>query len=142
MATIVCKQFSFDSSHQLVGHKGKCANLHGHTYKLEVFVKGNVIDEPGTSDDGFVIDFSDLKDIVKEHIVDPIDHAFIAKGDEPALKLLVETGSKVFYLQGIRSTCENMCEYIYWKLSHHIPNLYAIRLWETPTGYAQFGGVI
>lgn len=138
---IVCKQFSFDAAHQLVGHKGKCANLHGHTYKLEVFLKSDVIEAPGTSDDGFVIDFADVKDHVKVLIVDPMDHAFLAKGDEPVLGTLMSTNVKIFPLNGVRSTCENMAAYIFNRLKAltDLP-IYAIRLWETPTGYAQVGG--
>lgn len=67
----VMKQFSFDSAHQLHGYDGPCANLHGHTYKLEVYVNGAV------DSFGFVIDFAILKKIVKENIIDLLDHQFL-----------------------------------------------------------------
>jgi len=137
--TIVCKQFSFDAAHQLIGHKGKCANVHGHTYKLEVFAKGPVINRPGDSDDGFVIDFGDLKAIVKEFVVDPMDHSFLAQGDEPIIAELSTTGAKIYHL-GVRSTCENMVKHIFEKLWTELPDLIdKIRLWETPTSYAETG---
>jgi len=71
----ITKIFTFDSSHMLDGHDGKCQNLHGHTYKLEITVSAPVIQ--GGAKDGMVMDFTDLKAIVKQHITDPFDHAFI-----------------------------------------------------------------
>ena len=133
---VVTKEFTFDSAHQLVGHDGKCANLHGHTYRVEVALKGPVIkEELSTAKAGFVMDFTDLKAIVKEELIDVLDHAFIAKGDEPALKTLQESGSKVVVL-GFRSTCENMSMYMtHWMKMNGLPVHY-VRIWETPTGSA------
>lgn len=149
---MVCKTFSFDSSHQLVGHFGKCANLHGHTYKLEV----KCLDTPGVhpdeddlafllddkdmqeniSNEGFVIDFYHLKKIVNEVIVDKLDHAFIAMGNEPALKILRASGAKVVVL-GFRTTVENMSRYICWRLMKAGLPVHSVRMWETPTGWAE-----
>jgi len=148
---IVGKIFTFDSSHQLVGHNGKCANLHGHTYKLEVMLKGIPKQHPGqfdfskgpisdyqknVSDEGFVIDFADLKKIVKELIVDKLDHAFIARGDEPALIVAKYTQIKHVVL-GFRTTVENMARYICWCLMKAGLPMYCVRLWETPTSWAE-----
>ena len=74
----ITKIFTFDSSHMLDGHDGKCQNLHGHTYKLEITVSGSPIE--GGAKDGMVMDFSDLKRTVKQHIIEPFDHAFIYHG--------------------------------------------------------------
>lgn len=132
----VCKIFTFDSAHQLVGHKGKCANVHGHTYKLEVILKGLLKGPENESDEGFVIDFSDVKDIVKKIVVDQLDHSFIAMGNEPVLSVLKETGSKVTIL-GFRTTAENMCMYIAHELRLANLPVYSVRLWETPTSWAE-----
>lgn len=132
----VGKIWTFDSSHQLVGHFGKCANLHGHTYKLEVILKDHPNTVIGNTDEGFVMDFYHLKKIVGEKIVDRLDHAFLAKGDEPALPVLQETGAKVVVL-GFRSTCENMAQYICWNLMQAGLPVHAVRVWETPTGWAE-----
>jgi 6-pyruvoyltetrahydropterin/6-carboxytetrahydropterin synthase len=136
MSVVVTKEFTFDSAHQLVGHDGKCANLHGHTYRVEVALKGPVItDEQSVAKSGFVMDFTDLKAIIKEDLIDKLDHAFIAKGDEPALKTLQESGSKTVVL-GFRSTCENMAMFMaYWMRQRNLP-VYYVRIWETPTGSA------
>ncbi|MGY5484124.1 6-carboxytetrahydropterin synthase QueD [Paenibacillus sp. ALE2] len=132
----VCKIFQFDASHQLIGHDGKCANVHGHTYKLEVVIRGKVQGSEAISKEGFVMDFSDLKKIVKELIVDKFDHAFIAAGNEPVLKILKETGSKVCVI-GCRTTAENMSKYICYELNKAKLPVWSIKLWETPTSWAE-----
>ena len=59
----ITKIFTFDSSHMLDGHDGKCQNLHGHTYRLEVEVSGSLIQ--GGAKDGMVADFADVKACVR-----------------------------------------------------------------------------
>lgn len=136
MSVIVTKTFTFDSAHQLTGHDGKCANLHGHTYKVEIALKGPVIGPYDPAKEGFVMDFYDLSRIAKEGLIDKLDHAFIAKGDEPILPELERSGSKIVGL-GFRSTCENMAMYMcHWLKEHYVP-VYYVRLWETPTGSAK-----
>ncbi|WP_054940792.1 6-pyruvoyl trahydropterin synthase family protein [Paenibacillus ihuae] len=132
----VCKIFTFDSAHQLVGHKGKCSNLHGHTYKLEVVLKGKPSTEAGHSDEGFVVDFSDIKAIVQQSLVDRLDHAFLAMGNEPVLETLQSSGSKVALL-GFRTTAENMSAYVAYQLKQASLPLYSVKLWETPTSWAE-----
>lgn len=143
---LVCKTFSFDSSHQLVGHFGKCSNLHGHTYKLEVKVKdvpqahygeaSSSLGEAVNSSEGFVVDFYHLKTIVNDLIVEPLDHAFIAMGNEPVIEVLRNTGAKMVIL-GFRTTVENMCRYICWRLMKADLAVHSVRMWETPTGWAE-----
>jgi len=71
----VTKEFSFDCAHMLTGHEGPCKNLHGHTYKLQVEVTSySGVQEEGPSK-GMIVDFKDLKQIVKELIVDKLDHS-------------------------------------------------------------------
>ncbi|MFO7820237.1 MAG: 6-carboxytetrahydropterin synthase, partial [Halanaerobacter sp.] len=74
----VTKSFSWDMSHMLAGHQGECRNLHGHTYKLEVEVvnKAGQMQEVGPAR-GMVVDFKDLKEIVKNKIINPLDHSFL-----------------------------------------------------------------
>ncbi|MDA1477817.1 6-pyruvoyl trahydropterin synthase family protein [Bacillus changyiensis] len=133
---MVCKIFTFDSSHQLLNHKGKCANVHGHTYKLEVRLKGQTNKEPLSSDEGFVIDFADMKSVIKKELLTDLDHAFLAQGNEPIVKQLLDSGSKVYEL-GFRTTVENLAIYICWKLKELKLPVYSVRLWETPTGWAE-----
>lgn len=129
----VCKQFSFDASHQLVGHFGKCANLHGHTYKVEVSLAGDTVKEGSSA--GMVVDFYHVKKYAGE-IIDRLDHAFLMKGDEPALDVV--TTKRVYF--GFRTTAENMAKFLTWALGvlmQPYGRIDTIRLWETPTGYAE-----
>ena len=71
----ITKKFSFETGHALSGYDGKCRNVHGHSYKLSVTVIGEPITDPSHVKYGMVIDFTDLKKIVKEEIVDVFDHA-------------------------------------------------------------------
>ncbi|GGJ06335.1 6-carboxytetrahydropterin synthase QueD [Alicyclobacillus cellulosilyticus] len=132
----VCKVFTFDAAHQLVGHQGKCANLHGHTYKLEVVAAGAPQGPDHPAEEGFVIDFGDLKQAVHALILSRFDHAFLAMGTEPALPALMATGSKVVRL-GFRTTAENLAMYVCHRLRTAGLPVYAVRLWETPTSWAE-----
>lgn len=69
LVTSVTGSFSFDAAHRLPWHPGKCANLHGHTYLLDVTVTGDL------TPDGIVIDFADIKALVTKHVLDDYDHA-------------------------------------------------------------------
>ena len=73
----ITKQFNFETGHALYGYDGKCKNVHGHSYKLSVTVIGTPITDRDNVKFGMVIDFTDLKKIVKEEIVDQFDHAMI-----------------------------------------------------------------
>ena len=132
----VCKMFTFDAAHQLIGHAEKCANLHGHTYTLEVVIMGVPSGSGHPSDEGFVMDFAKLKKIVKDRIVNALDHAFIAQGTEPVLETLQATGSKVAIL-GFRTTVENMAQYICHELLQTGLPVFSVKLWETPTAWAE-----
>ena len=84
MSTIrITKQFSFETGHALYGYDGKCKNVHGHSYKLSVTVIGEPITDNSNVKFGMVIDFSDLKKIVKEEIVDLFDHATVFNQNTP-----------------------------------------------------------
>jgi len=71
---IVTKIFHFESAHHLPGHRGKCAHLHGHSYRLEVTIRGPIKDAPGESDHGMVMDFDDLSRTVKNSVIERLDH--------------------------------------------------------------------
>lgn len=136
----ITKEFTFDSAHQLPGHKGKCSRLHGHTYRLIVAVEGEPVSDRDSSDDGMVMDFGDLKEIVKEHVVDRLDHRFISSGDEPIVRDLrtFDEENRLFgkdgiFLLGRRTTVENIAQWIFDVLVLYIPNLAYVTLYETPT---------
>lgn len=117
----VSKEFTFDSAHHLHCYDGKCMNLHGHTYKLQVIMLGQVDHR------GIVIDFADIKQIAKERVIDRLDHQYLNE-----------------VLPPMNTTAENMIVWIYKEIKRALVEgqwhprimLDEVRLWETPTSYA------
>ncbi|NMB33618.1 MAG: 6-carboxytetrahydropterin synthase QueD [Clostridium sp.] len=111
----VSRVFTFDSAHRLIDYDGKCKDIHGHTYKLEVTLKG----KPG--DDGLVMDFNLLRDMVKRDILEEIDHKYL---------------NDIF---DFNPTCEMLGLWIWGQLEKRIANtqcsLDKIVLWETPNSF-------
>ena len=114
------KGFHFDAAHCLPGHSGKCASMHGHTYKLEVVVArkdGGLVAEG--SSEGMIIDFGDLNRIVKEEILDKVDHKYLND------------------LFEFRTTSENMAAYFFSLLNRRLEAvdivLERLLLWESST---------
>lgn len=134
----VSKEFSFDMAHILDGHDGKCQNLHGHTYKLQVEVSGDLVLEGAKK--GMVVDFTDVKAVVKEAILAPMDHAFIydttSERECKIAALLNELNSKTFGIP-MRTTAEEMARFMFNCLKDKLP-ISAIRLWETPTSFCEY----
>ncbi len=144
MKTIrITKEFSFETGHALYGYDGKCRNVHGHSYKLSVTVIGQPISKPGEVKLGMVIDFGDLKKIVKEEVVDPFDHATVFNKNTPHLELaqeLEKRGHKVI-LADYQPTSENMVIDFAAKISAKLPDtikLHSLKLRETETAYAEW----
>lgn len=135
----IAKEFSFDMAHMLDGHDGKCKNLHGHTYKLQVEIAGELHASGAKS--GMVMDYSDLKAVVKQHILDPMDHAFIydetSERESQVAALLNQLNSKTFALPA-RTTAEQMAKYMFDTLRDVGLPVSLIRLWETPTSYCEY----
>ena len=118
----ISKTYSFDAAHQLVGHKGKCANLHGHTYTVKVWVKGELLGPGYPSSEGMVIDYGDLDNIVKP-IIDQMDHSFLTDHTEPIWQAVSDDSDafgKTYYV-GARTTAENLAHDIWMSLRFHWP---------------------
>ena len=90
----ITKQFSFETGHALYGYDGKCKNVHGHSYRLDVTVIGVPITDNTNVKFGMVIDFSDLKKIVKEEIVNVFDHATVFNKNTPHVELANELANR------------------------------------------------
>lgn len=73
----ITRKLEFDAGHRIPDHKSQCRNLHGHRYTVEITLVGQVIESEGNSDNGMIMDFSDIKSLAKEHLVDVWDHAFL-----------------------------------------------------------------
>ncbi|MEY8020508.1 6-pyruvoyl tetrahydropterin synthase family protein [Muriicola sp. SD30] len=139
----VTKEFSFETGHALYGYDGKCKNVHGHSYKLAVTVIGTPISEEGAVKLGMVIDFGDLKKIVREEVVDPLDHATIFNKNTPHLELAreLETRGHKVILADYQPTSENMVIDIAARIKKRLPNhiqLHSLKLRETETAYAEW----
>lgn len=134
----VARKFTFSIAHILDNHDGKCKNLHGHNYKLLVEISGDLI--KNGAKEGMVIDFADLKTIVKREILDKLDHSFIYNqnsiNETKIAKLLEELNSKTFALDG-RTTAENIAKIIYQKLKSYF-NISKVKLWETDSSYCEY----
>lgn len=137
----ITKEFNFDMAHALDDHQGKCKNIHGHSYQLLVSVKGTPINKPGVSDNGMIIDFGDLKSIVKENIVSLYDHALVLANDSPFLKNdVILSGTKLITVD-YQPTSENLiidfASVIKSKLPSHV-TLSRVFLRETSSSYAEW----
>ena len=139
----ITKQFTFETGHALYGYDGKCRNVHGHSYKLSVTVIGNPIENSDHVKYGMVIDFGDLKKIVKEEVVDVFDHATVFNKNTPHLELAKELkvrGHNVL-LVDYQPTSEMMIIDFAEKIKSRLPkevSLFSLKLQETETSYAEW----
>ena len=139
----ITKQFTFETGHALYGYDGKCKNVHGHSYKLSVTVIGSPITDSTNVKFGMVIDFGDLKKIVKEDIVDIFDHATVFNKNTPHVELaheLEQRGHHVI-LVDYQPTSENMVIDFADKIKKRLPHnilLHSLRLQETETSFAEW----
>ena len=139
----ITKQFSFETGHALYGYDGKCKNVHGHSYKLLVTVIGRPISDNTNVKFGMVIDFSDLKTIVKSEIVDVFDHATVFNKNTPHVELAKELevrGHNVL-LVDYQPTSEMMVIDFAKKIKKRLPEaiqLYSLRLQETDSSFAEW----
>jgi 6-pyruvoyltetrahydropterin/6-carboxytetrahydropterin synthase len=139
----ITKQFSFETGHALYGYDGKCKNVHGHSYKLSVTVIGKPIMDRFNVKFGMVIDFTDLKKIVKEEIVDQFDHATVFNETTPHLELANELKSRGHHviLVDYQPTSENMVIDFAQRIKNRLPEeiaLFSLKLQETDTSFAEW----
>ena len=144
MSTIrITKQFSFETGHALYGYDGKCRNVHGHSYKLSVTVIGRPIQDKNHVKYGMVIDFGDLKKIVKEEIVDKFDHATVFNKNTPHVELaqeLEKRGHNVILVE-YQPTSEQMVIDFSERIKPRLPEniqLHSLRLQETESSFAEW----
>ena len=139
----ITKQFTFETGHALYGYDGKCKNVHGHSYKLSVTVLGTPITDRNNVKFGMVIDFGDLKKIVKEEIVDQFDHATVFNKTTPHIELaneLIKRNHDVI-LVDYQPTSENMVIDFAKKIKSRLPAgivLHSLKLQETETSFAEW----
>ncbi len=138
----VTKSFAFEMAHALAGYDGECRNIHGHSYKLFVTLRGMPLQQPGQPKDGMVMDFSHLKKLVKEQVLDTYDHALVLNSTA-ASQVIAELSKhypKVVPMP-FQPTCENLLLDIVEKIQGNLPpqiELFQVKLFETESSSAEW----
>jgi 6-pyruvoyltetrahydropterin/6-carboxytetrahydropterin synthase len=142
---LITRRLEFDAGHRIPNHSSQCKHLHGHRYAIEITLSGEVITAEGASDQGMVMDFSDVKRIAMEQLVDAWDHAFLVyRGDRVVLDFLQTLpGHKTVVLDAI-PTAENLALIAFDKLNGAYRDTYGnhlrlerVRIFETPNNWAE-----
>lgn len=140
MLVRVCRHEEFEVSHMLDNYVGKCGAIHGHTYKVEVTFEGNIIEDPNNNSYGMLMDFNDLKPIIKE--VFP-DHYYLSditqeNGFQKDIRELLDTYNMPYKKFEGRSTVERMVIYFAKEMQKRLPDnvfVVEIKMWETTNSY-------
>ena len=147
MTTRVRRWVETDTGHRVPNHKSKCRHMHGHRYRWEVELEGEVVIERGASDEGMLMDFSDISRILDEYIHDVVDHAFVVyEGDEVARDALSMMGDEHRTLVvPFVPTAENLAKWAFEQVEPHIQTSYgnslkirAFHVRETPKSWASW----
>lgn len=138
----ITKEFQFEMAHALWNYDGKCKNIHGHTYILYVTVIGEPINNPQNPKNGMVMDFGELKRIIKEKIFNTHDHYVCINNNSPHSKIDFEKYNIVnVQRKNFQPTCENMVIEFVNILKKYLPKkitLYSVKLYETQTSSAEW----
>ena len=140
----ITRRLEFDAGHRIPNHTSQCKHLHGHRYAIEITLAGDVITAEGVSEQGMVMDFSDVKRIARERVVDAWDHAFLVWRKDKVVLDFLQTlpDHKTVVLEAV-PTAENLAR-IAFDLLHeayrdtfgnHL-RLVRVRLFETPNNWA------
>lgn len=135
---ILKAEHSFDSAHFLSNYKGKCANIHGHRWRVEIEVESETLIDGGQLD-GMVVDFGDLKRDVKE-MVDSYDHALIIQEGtmrKETLNCLLEDNFKIIEVK-FRPTAENFAAFFFMCMKEKGYDVKRATVYETPTNSAVY----
>lgn len=137
------KEFSFEAAHALDGYDGPCREIHGHSYRLFVTVKGRPSTAEGDPKCGMVMDFGVLKRIVGDEIVDRFDHALVLRATAANASLREMLGTRFDNIVEVdyQPTCENMLDDFARRIAARLPEgvaLHGLRLHETATSYAEW----
>ena len=140
----ITRRLEFDAGHRIPSHNSQCKHLHGHRYAIEITLSGDIITTAGLSEQGMVMDFSDVKRIAKEMLVDAWDHAFLVyRGDSAVCDFLASLpGHKTVILDAV-PTAENLAQIAFAILTPAYRGTYGnhlclerVRLFETPNNWA------
>lgn len=140
----ITRRLEFDAGHRIPKHLSQCRHLHGHRYALEVTLSGDIVRDVQCSSDGMVMDFGDVKEIAKTHLVDKWDHAFLVSADDQAVVGFLRTlpDHKTVVIDAV-PTAENLARIAFDILAPLYRDVYGnhlqlerVRLYETPNCWA------
>lgn len=140
----ITTRLEFDAGHRIPCHKSQCRNLHGHRYAIEITLSGTVIQQETASDNGMLMDFSDVKTIARRKLVDVWDHAFLVyREDRAVLDFLNSLPDHKTVVLPCVPTAENMAAEAFRILQPEYRDTYGnqlklerVRLYETPNNWA------
>jgi 6-pyruvoyltetrahydropterin/6-carboxytetrahydropterin synthase len=136
----VTRRLEFDAGHRIPDHKSQCRHLHGHRYAIEITLVGDIICQPGDSANGMVMDFSEIKSLAQQHLVDRWDHSFLVYADDAPVVAFLKSmpDHKTVFLDCI-PTAENLAQQAFAILDGVYRDTYGnhlrleqVRLYETP----------
>ena len=140
----ITRRLEFDAGHRIPNHKSQCKHLHGHRYAIEITLSGDIITNEGQSEQGMVMDFTDVKRIAKEKLVDEWDHAFLVyRGDKLVSDFLATLPDHRTVMLDVVPTAENLAQVAFDILKPAYKDIYGnhlrlerIRIYETPNNWA------
>ncbi|MEW6314699.1 MAG: 6-carboxytetrahydropterin synthase QueD [Pseudomonadota bacterium] len=143
----ITRRLEFDAGHRIPNHHSQCRHLHGHRYAIEITLAGDVIATEGASEQGMVMDFSEVKKIAKQTLVDAWDHAFLVYAKDGAVVNFLSglDGHKTVLLDA-PPTAENLALTAFRILDRAYQDTYGnhlrlerVRIYETPNCWADAG---
>ena len=140
------KVIQWDMGHRVLNHRSVCKGLHGHRYKAEICVEGDLVEKKDASEEGMVIDFADIKKTAQKFIQEELDHAFMVwEKDIELLEFFKNSKGHKPVIVPFTPTAENVAAYIFNKLKDKFTDVFktglhlqSIKLWETPSSYALY----
>jgi|TARA_B110000263_G_scaffold86462_1_gene75517 6-pyruvoyltetrahydropterin/6-carboxytetrahydropterin synthase len=149
MATRIRRWIETDTGHRVPNHKSKCQHIHGHRYRWEAELEGDVVSARGVSEEGMLMDFSDVSAILTKYIHDVVDHAFIVyEGDNDVIEALSLVGDNHrTVIVPFIPTAENLARWAFEQVDKHITSsygnnlrLHSFHVRETPKSWATWSG--
>ncbi len=141
---LITRRLEFDAGHRIPNHNSQCRHLHGHRYAVEITLSGQIIATEGVSEQGMVMDFSEVKTIAQETLVNHWDHAFLAyRGDVDVVAFLATLPGHKTVVLDVVPTAENLAAVAFRLLDAAYVDRYSnqlcleqVRLYETPNNWA------
>ncbi len=141
---LITSKLEFDAGHRIPSHNSQCRHLHGHRYAIEITLSGDIITDEGIAKQGMVMDYSEVKQIAKDVLVNKWDHAFLVySGDVQVLQFLQSIENHKTVVLDTPPTAENLALVAFHILDNAYKDNYGnrlrleqVRLFETPSCWA------